>query len=136
MIDPRTRIAEASKGGRRLLLVEDEATLGRALERFCERAGAVVRRVVCLADARKELESGGFDAYVIDRALPDGDGLSLLERVPASRTVVMSASPERKQCAGLGIQHTLCKPFELNAFAEVVGSLMEGSAASAPVRSA
>lgn len=77
----------------RVLVVEDDA-LPRAL--LCvalELEGAVVIESGSIADAEAALEDR-FDGVILNRRLPDGDGLDLLplisRRVPAARVVVCS----------------------------------------------
>jgi len=63
------------KGGPlRLLLVEDDDLVRRAVVRALERDGAAVVAVGCCTDAR---EAGVFDFGVLDVDLPDGDGVEL-----------------------------------------------------------
>jgi DNA-binding response OmpR family regulator len=65
--------------GKRLLLVEDEATLARAMARLLRRSGYDV----FLAGACDEAGQapGTFSLGVFDVDLPDGDGVELAERL-------------------------------------------------------
>lgn len=78
----RTPVAEAP-ARRRVLLLEDEPLLRRALTRRLRRAGADVLAVGTVAAARAALRSGrGFDAVLFDVHLPDGHGHALLREAP------------------------------------------------------
>jgi DNA-binding response OmpR family regulator len=62
----------------RILLVEDEIEMAAALRAALARRGFVVDRVRTLEDAHIALKEPGVRAVLLDRRLPDGDGLSLL----------------------------------------------------------
>lgn len=83
-------------GGRdpyRVLVVDDDPTARRLLRLSLELEGAEVAEAASLAQARDELVFH-FDGVVLDRRLPDGDGLELLpllaERHPQASVVVCS----------------------------------------------
>lgn len=60
-----------------LLLVEDDAQLTSLLQEQLTLAGHTVVHAPNLAAARTELADGIFDLVILDRGLPDGDGLEL-----------------------------------------------------------
>lgn len=62
----------------RILLVEDETELAVALASALARHDVVVDHVPSLAAAATVVSSRVHDAILLDRRLPDGDGLSLL----------------------------------------------------------
>jgi len=65
----------------RVLIVEDETQMARALERFFRSQDFAVVVSRSVAEARSVLEAeGSWAAFVIDVGLPDGDGLELLEQ--------------------------------------------------------
>lgn len=78
---------------RRIVLVEDDRALRRALERVLGRAA--VRSAGTVAEARALITAWRPDAVVVDHGLPDGAGLelaaSLVGRV--ARVVVLSGTP-------------------------------------------
>jgi two-component system alkaline phosphatase synthesis response regulator PhoP len=85
--------------GKRLLLVEDEPTLARALVRLLRRVGFEVELAVSCADTGKA--SGTFSMGVFDVDLPDGDGVELAERLHRAgivrRIVFFSGTMEARQ---------------------------------------
>lgn len=83
----------------RLLLVEDEATLSRALARLLRRKGYEVLLAPSAAAAR--VMPGTFALGIFDIDLPDGDGVALandlLQRGVVARAVFFSGTREPEQ---------------------------------------
>ncbi len=67
----------------RILVVEDEPTLRRAYARALGRRGYLVQCATNAASARRHLESPTWDAIMLDRKLPDDDGLALCRELRA-----------------------------------------------------
>ncbi len=63
----------------KILLVEDDAALGLALEELLQREGYAVVRAVCAREAEGSLDNS-MDLVMLDVTLPDGDGVSLCRR--------------------------------------------------------
>lgn len=104
----------------RILLVEDEAGFARPLQAALERERFVVDWVDSLALAREASRAGVHGLVLLDRSLPDGDGLSLIAKLRADRpgipVIVLSARGEvADRVSGLddGADDYLVKPFEL-----------------------
>lgn len=78
----------------RVLVVDDDPRVGRLVRLTLEMEGIAVVAAATLAEARPLLEAD-LRAVVLDRRLPDGDGLDLLadlaERCPDVPVVVFSA---------------------------------------------
>jgi two-component system, cell cycle response regulator len=66
-----------------ILLVEDDPNLSLMLSRQLQRAGYAVHPAATLAAAR-ELARHAWDLAILDRILPDGDGLDLCREVRAT----------------------------------------------------
>ena len=62
----------------RVIIVEDSPLLGQFIEKGLKQEGHSPVLVRSLDDARAALEESEFDAMVLDRMLPDGDGLQLV----------------------------------------------------------
>jgi two-component system response regulator PilR (NtrC family) len=79
----------------RILVVDDETTLGANIARFLERAGHHVRTAESGSVAIRELDQRSFDLVITDLRLPDIDGLSVLDHVravsPETVTLIMTA---------------------------------------------
>eukprot|EP01035_Chromulina_nebulosa_P008596 gene8596-11652_t len=62
----------------RILLVEDEVDLAQALASALRQNQALVDVASSLREAEEAALSAQHDVIVLDRGLPDGDGLSLV----------------------------------------------------------
>jgi DNA-binding response OmpR family regulator len=102
----------------KLLLVEDEAELASALRIMLERERYVVDCVADLSLAREAARSAIYDVVLLDRTLPDGDGLTLIPAVrtrnPGASIIVLTARGlpiERVRGLDEGADDYLAKPF-------------------------
>jgi len=109
------------KNRMRILLVEDEIELAAALRGTLNRRGYVVDHVRTLEQARLTSQEPGVRAVLLDRRLPDGDGLSLLPFLRAMAdpppVIVLTAlgqTVERVEGLDAGADDYLAKPFELD----------------------
>ncbi len=105
----------------RVLLVEDEIEFARTLRAVLERERLIVDHAGSVAVAREAALSGSFDLVLLDRTLPDGDGLSLVPvlraKNPGLPVIVLSARGQvADRVAGLdeGADDYLMKPFALD----------------------
>ena len=102
----------------RVLLVEDEKDMAAVLTSALSRHDIVVDHARTLEIAEEASRSGVHDAVLLDRKLPDGDGLSLIPLLRRERAglpiIVLSAlgTPDHR-VAGLdhGADDYLAKPF-------------------------
>lgn len=85
----------------RILLLEDEPQLAKALITALERRDILVDHVRTIADASVMARFGTYDILVFDRRLPDGEGLDL---IPALRRQKVTA-PVLMLTALAGVQH-------------------------------
>lgn len=102
----------------RILLVEDEMEMAAALRSVLEREGFVVDHVHSFADAREAAIDGDHDLVLLDRTLPDGEGLSLLPELrrgnPGVPVIVLTAHggiADRVSGLDHGADDYLAKPF-------------------------
>lgn len=105
----------------RILLVEDEPEMASALGTALGRHDIVLDHVPTLAEAEEALADRVHDAVLLDRQLPDGDGLSLLAQMRARTqgarsmpVILLTARGEvADRVAGLdaGADDYLAKPF-------------------------
>ena len=104
----------------RVLLVEDDPALAKQVVRGLEREGWAVDHVACLADAFEAIVQKPYRAILLDRRLPDGDGIAL---VPAARSrpsrppiIFLTARDEvsdRVEGLDSGADDYLVKPFAM-----------------------
>lgn len=62
----------------RLLLIEDEKELAMALAATLSKQGVVVDHTMMLEDALELILQNAYDAILLDRRLPDGEGLTFI----------------------------------------------------------
>jgi two-component system OmpR family response regulator len=111
----------------KLLVIEDDKELADYLCAELVRRGHVPTHALTLAAARACIESGGFDALILDRMLADGDGLKFLSEIRGQGlsvpVLVLSALGDvghRVEGLNSGGDDYLVKPF---AIAELVARL-------------
>jgi DNA-binding response OmpR family regulator len=102
----------------RILLVEDEAEMATALASALKRYDMVVDHAPTLAEAEEAIAADVHDAVLLDRQLPDGDGLALISKLRARAAgvpiIVLTARGElADRITGLdsGADDYLAKPF-------------------------
>ncbi len=114
----------------RILLVEDEAELAQALAAALRQNQAVVDVAGSLREAQDAVLAGQHEVIVLDRGLPDGDGLSLIEFLRASgiaaAVLVLTAMAdisERVLSLDGGADDYLAKPFSMDVLMARVRAL-------------
>ena len=114
----------------RILVVEDEPRLQHLLERGLREEGHRVDVVGTLADARERLALRDDELVVLDRGLPDGDGLDLvraLRRAGDRRPILILSAKDRvdERVTGLteGADDYLGKPFSFDELLARVAAL-------------
>ena len=102
----------------RILFVEDEENLRDMLQTSLSRQGIIVDPAPTLAIAREAVLSTDYDAIVLDRTLPDGEGLTLLadlkarpNRCPVIVLSALGTLDQRIDGLDLGADDYLAKPF-------------------------
>jgi DNA-binding response OmpR family regulator len=103
-----------------VLVVEDDAVIGQALETGLRAHRHDVRWVRTGMDAVAAADTGSFDLVLLDLGLPDRDGIevcrALRERLPGCVIVILTARDEEVDVVvGLeaGADDYLTKPFRL-----------------------
>jgi DNA-binding response OmpR family regulator len=102
----------------RILLIEDEKELADALSAALSKQGIVIDHTMLLGDAIELSRQHSYDAILLDRRLPDGEGLSFIPKLRAAGAdtpiIVLTAHNEPKErIEGLdtGADDYLGKPF-------------------------
>jgi DNA-binding response OmpR family regulator len=105
----------------RILLVEDDRALAKEIVRSVEREGWAVDHVTSLSEAFEAVIQKTYRAVLLDRRLPDGDGLALIpaakSRPAAPPIIILTARDEindRVQGINAGADDYLVKPFALD----------------------
>lgn len=106
----------------RVLLVEDDASLGRTLAERLEREKLDVAWARTLRDAQARLAEGGWDLAVLDVMLPDGSGFGLARQIrrssmtPIMFMTALNSAENRLEGFEIGADEYLPKPFHLKEF--------------------
>ncbi len=121
------------------LLLEDESNLGIALEIALKKLGIPCQRCTTIEQARQKLAAGRFDFVLLDRNLPDGDGLDLcasLRRNGYGGTILIltAAGQTEDRVKGLnaGADDYLSKPFSWEELEARIRALSRRRAPLAP----
>lgn len=103
----------------RILLAEDEKTLSKALVKIFEKNNYSVDAVFNGEDALTYIESGNYDAAVLDIMMPKADGITVLKKVrsagiPIPILLLTAKSEIEDRVLGLdsGANDYLPKPFD------------------------
>lgn len=104
----------------RILLVEDEIEMAVTIRAVLEREGYVVDHVASVADLQEAAQLASSDVVLLDRTLPDGDGIDSIAALrqfnPGVPVIVVTArSGVDDRVAGLdtGADDYLAKPFAM-----------------------
>jgi len=124
----------------RVLLVEDHERLARLMCKGLTDAGIAVDVVGSIAAAWMALQQLPYRALVLDRGLPDGDGLSLLQRLraagqgtPCLVLTARDALHDRVQGLEAGADDYLPKPFAMDEMVARVRALLRRPAEQRPL---
>lgn len=122
----------------RLLLIEDDAMIGRAVRHGLAQAGFAVDWVQDGVDAENSLANGVYDLAVLDLGLPRKDGMAVLATLRAAGDsmpilIVSARDTVRDRIEGLeaGADDYLLKPFDLDELTARVRALIRRNAGSA-----
>lgn len=115
----------------KLLLIEDERELANALSAALGKQGIVTDHTVYLADAHELTLQNNYDAILLDRRLPDGEGLTFIPKLRRAGVdtpvIVLTARNEpleRVEGLDLGADDYLGKPFLIEELMARVRALL------------
>jgi DNA-binding response OmpR family regulator len=115
----------------RVLLVEDDADVARLIGDDLRRASHTVDVIDRVGDADYAAREVPYDLLIVDRRLPDADGLELVHRLRADGIhapilMLTARGNVADRVAGLeaGADDYLVKPFALSELRARVGALM------------
>ncbi|SFV28634.1 DNA-binding response regulator, OmpR family, contains REC and winged-helix (wHTH) domain [Devosia crocina] len=122
----------------RILLIEDELDLARALISALERHDILVDHVSNLATALEAVKNSVHSVVILDRNLPDGDGLTIIPDIRRAQAglpiIVLSAlgqAAQRIEGLETGADDYLAKPFVVDELVARIRALMRRPAALA-----
>jgi signal transduction histidine kinase/DNA-binding response OmpR family regulator len=125
--------------GRRVLVVDDNATNRRILVAQTARWGMVPRETGSPAEALSWLAAGErFDIALVDLLMPEIDGLELAARVPAAdgespMPVVILSSIGTRDRDDAAVAAWLAKPVKPSALHDVIATVLLGAVVARPV---
>ena len=125
--------------GRRILLVEDDPALGREIVRALERQQWALDHVSSLADAFEAIIQHPYRVLLLDRRLPDGDGIALVAAAkapPMPPAIIFltarDAITDRIEGLDAGADDYLVKPFALEELLARIRAAYRRPATGAP----
>jgi DNA-binding response OmpR family regulator len=123
----------------RVLVLEDDERLRSLVVRTLERAGLACDEAAQIADAEELMGLHEYGLIVLDRRLPDGDGLDVCRRARAAgfrQSILMLTAMDQPEdeIEGLseGADDYLGKPFDLEVLAARARALLRRNEVRAP----
>ena len=122
----------------RILLIEDDAMIGKAIRQGLSRSGFTVDWVSDGRAAELSLANGVYDLAILDLGLPKKDGMAILTTLRSSGNsmpvlIASARDTVRDRIAGLeaGADDYVLKPFDLNELIARVRALLRRQTGSA-----
>jgi two-component system phosphate regulon response regulator PhoB len=106
----------------RLMLVEDDLSLGQTLTERLQKEGHTVSWMSTMTMAEEAFHNAQYDLLIVDVGLPDGSGFDFAQRVVRRKSVPLmfvtaqSAAADRLLGYELGAEEYIPKPFHLKEF--------------------
>ncbi|WP_019021083.1 sigma-54 dependent transcriptional regulator [Thioalkalivibrio sp. ALE23] len=118
----------------RILLVDDEAPIRRAVSRYLVHHGLTVDTAEDLARARGQLARGEPDLLLADLRLPDGEGTQLLGETRAPVVIMTSYAsvPSAVEAMKNGAADYIAKPFDHDALLLTLRATLRRRAGAQP----
>ncbi len=120
---------------RRILIVDDELSIRKALEQRLSEDGVVTDAAGNVTSARQKIEANEYDLVVLDNRLPDGTGVALLSALRkegfATPVIIMTAystTQEAVKAMKVGASDYVIKPFDLDEMMVVIEKALEHDA--------
>lgn len=120
----------------RVALVEDHLRLAALIERALAQAGIAIDRFTTIDAAWLAVRAGTYGAMILDRGLPDGDGIRLVKRLrearmslPCLMLTARDALHDRIDGLESGADDYLVKPFSMDELIARTRSLLRRSPA-------
>lgn len=121
----------------RLLVVEDHEVFAKGIKRALEQTGYVVDIVTDCEGADAAMSTVTYDAMILDRGLPDGDGLNLLQDIrrsgsamPVLLLTARGEVDERVEGLDSGADDYVAKPVDIEELIARVRALLRRPAAT------
>lgn len=119
----------------RILLVENDKVIREFIERALTESGFAVEATSLASESEKLALAGVHDAFIVDPALPDGDGLDLVERlrgqgITAPVLILSARRSVEERVLGLdkGADDYMTMPFAISELVARVRALLRRGA--------
>jgi signal transduction histidine kinase/DNA-binding response OmpR family regulator len=125
--------------GKRILVVDDNATNRRILALQTAKWGLVAQDTAHPEEALRMLQAGRFDLAILDMHMPDMDGATLAARIREdghALPLVLFSSLGRKEVGDSAFAATLAKPLRQSALFDTLVSLLANHASPKEVEAA
>jgi two-component system phosphate regulon response regulator PhoB len=115
----------------RLLLLEDDASLGETLKERLELEGYQVVWAATVHDAKSKFNEQSYDLVLLDVGLPDGTGFEFAQFVNQTRPTpflfmtAMNTAENRLEGYELGAEEFIPKPFHLKELFLRIGRVLK-----------
>lgn len=123
--------------GKKLLLVEDDESLGATLQERLQKEGYVVDWASTLREAREKSSGDAYSLVILDVGLPDGTGTEFAKelrkrsRVPFIFVTARNSAEDRLEGYEIGAEEYIPKPFHLKELLLRVRHVLEEHADAA-----
>jgi light-regulated signal transduction histidine kinase (bacteriophytochrome)/CheY-like chemotaxis protein len=135
----------AVPNGKRVLIVEDDATIRWLSQRQLERLGLLVDVAADGEAGLHKLREGGFDLLLTDCHMPAMDGVALTQVIRAESNPALKALPiigltadvteaQRTRCVAAGMNELVIKPLTLERLSLVLQKYLAKHDAQQPLR--
>lgn len=116
---------------RRVLLIEDDTSLGATLDERLRKEGLEVAWVATLREGERAAQQGSWDLAIVDVGLPDGSGFILAQRIKSQTTIpvmfmtALNSAEARLRGFEIGAEEFVPKPFHLKELVLRVRHVLE-----------
>lgn len=130
---------KAQTGAGRVLIVDDDVEMRRALVDFLQGEGYLVDQAADGAEALRWIRAERFESVVLDKNLDGESGLDLLPRlralIPDTPVILITAFGDERTCEEAftrGTYDILLKPFEMDDLLAVLRQAREYGSGGEP----
>ena len=129
-------------GGRRILIVDDDAGIRLLLVTLLRRSGFQLRQARNGREALVEMRAGNADLVIMDLTMPEVSGWEVLRvrqtdpallHIPFIVVTAVNRNQATKDVAGKSVSSVLGKPFDLEALLAAVTTTLEPAGVPAPL---
>ncbi len=130
----RFRETQKKAGPRTLLIIEDDETMRKALQRIFESEGYIMKMAADAMELSKVLDDSPIDMILIDIGLPWVNGFELaqlikehkdLKQIPLIFISALNSQEDMKKAFELGADDFIKKPFDVEKLKKTVQVLLK-----------